>query len=473
MAKSSSTSAAAIDLSKLIDLKATDVTPMLEDLQGNILKGHGRENTVHVFLHFKPEMATEIRKLIKHFATDFVTNAWQQNAETEDFRAFGISGSVFGNFLLSAAGYAALGVTSGLADASFKGGMKAAKETLQDPEPKDWDKGYREEIHAMLLLADDDVAYLHTKARDLMTKWRRVASIVAVESGKAMVNKNNDHIEHFGYVDGRSQPLFTVQDIEREQLKGDGTTVWDPSAPPNLVLVSDPGGDANSLGSYFVFRKLEQNVRGFKQREDELAEALGLLGEDKELAGAMVVGRFEDGTPAALQKGEGMHHPVPNNFSYESDPDGARCPFSAHIRKTNPRGDTVRKFGVSDESERSHRIARRGITYGERLKHPSDDPSFDEMPTDGVGLLFMCFQSNIGNQFEFMQSAWANNPGFVTPDAGVDPVIGQANGGEAPQNWPKEWGNAHETIAFDFKGFVKMLGGEYFFAPSLTFLKNL
>ncbi len=33
--------------------------------------------------------------------------------------------------------------------------------------------------------------------------------------------------------------------------------------------------------------------------------------------------------------------PVPNNFDYESDTAGAKCPFQAHIRKTNPRGGGV------------------------------------------------------------------------------------------------------------------------------------
>jgi deferrochelatase/peroxidase EfeB len=187
------------------------------------------------------------------------------------------------------------------------------------------------------------------------------------------------------------------------------------------------------------------------------------------LAGALVVGRFEDGTPVALQRGEGMHNPVPNNFNY-AIARRSSLSFQAHVRKTNPRGDTVRQFGVPDEDERGHRIARRGIIYGKRLKHPSAEQTPDEMPTGGVGLLFMCFQSDIANQFEFMQSSWANNSSFVKSGTGVDPVIGQTTGGEPPQNWPKEWGNAHSTIPFDFHSFVKMLGGEYFFAPCISFL---
>ncbi len=44
----------------------------------------------------------------------------------------------------------------------------------------------------------------------------------------------------------------------------------------------------------------------------------------------------------------------------------------------------------------------------------------------------------------------------------------------ATQNWPKEWDDlAAGTLPLSFQGFVKMRGGEYFFAPSLNFLKSV
>ena len=39
-----------IDINRSIDHTATAVAPLLEDLQGNILKGHGRDHSVHLFL---------------------------------------------------------------------------------------------------------------------------------------------------------------------------------------------------------------------------------------------------------------------------------------------------------------------------------------------------------------------------------------------------------------------------------------
>jgi Dyp-type peroxidase family len=288
--------------------------------------------------------------------------------------------------------------------------------------------------------------------------------VLGAESGLAMKNANGDGVEHFGYVDGRSQPLMLVEDVEWERAHTDGTSVWDPTRPLRQALVSCPGGSANSFGSYFVFRKLEQDVKGFKDAEDRLAKDLGLKGDDKERTGALVVGRFEDGTPVVLQKSDGMHHPVPNNFNYKDDPDGQKCPFHAHIRKTNPRGESVGSFAATEEEERSHLIVRRGITYGKRKKDMSDKPSKD------VGLLFMCFQSSIENQFEFMQKFWANNADFVKPGEGIDPMIGQGSG--PTQSWPPQWGEADKK-KISFEGFVTMKGGEYFFAPCISFLKSL
>jgi deferrochelatase/peroxidase EfeB len=164
-----------------------------------------------------------------------------------------------------------------------------------------------------------------------------------------------------------------------------------------------------------------------------------------------------------------MEKPVPNNFTYDDDEDARKCPFHAHIRKVNPRGGTGNL-----KEERKHRIVRRGITYGERQVEPKDDPSLDQMPTTGVGLLFMCFQSSLANQFGFLQKKYANSPDFVKADTGLDPLIGQKEANACPigQQWPREWGKAGVT-RFHFGDFVKLKGGEFFFAPSIPFLTNL
>jgi len=105
---------------------------------------------------------------------------------------------------------------------------------------------------------------------------------------------------------------------------------------------------------------------------------------------------------------------------------------------------------------------------------PKDDPTLDQMPRDGVGLLFMCFQSNLADQFGFLQKIYANSPDFAKTGTGIDPVIGQKELNACPmaQHWPREWGKAGEKD-FHFGDFVKLKGGEFFFSPSIPFLKGL
>jgi len=452
---------------------------LLNNLQGNILQGHGRDRSVHIFLHFNGDR-NAVKKWINDLANaERITSAQQQLDENEQYRRYRIPGRLFMNFVLSAKGYEYLDpMLKGnprFHDSAFRFGMRAAQHRLNDPLEKTWEEEYRKELHAMILLADDNESYLLRKTRELLAEVKAHAEICALEHGRVMRNTQKYPVEHFGYIDSGSQPLFFESAIERERQERDGTDVWPPGAGPDLVLVPDPYGEEKDSagkvvhqhsGSYLVFRKLEQHVRDFKEYEKELAKALGLTGEDAKRAGALVMGRFEDGTPVVLQRTAGLVAPVPNNFTYDADPHGQKCPFQAHIRKVNPR----------QKGYKFPRIVRRGITYGHREKEPKDNPSLEELPNKDVGLLFICYQRNIEKQFEVLQYYWANDPRLPHgQNPGIDPVIGQPGGmGAGEQKWPMQWGDSTaKPKAFDFHGFVTLKGGEYFFAPSIYFLKNI
>lgn len=442
-----------------------DLRKPLESLQGNILRGHGRDHSVHIFLRFKKGKETDVKRWIRNLA-DRITSAQQQLDETEQYREYGIPGRLFMSFFLSANGYRYLYPDPKgrlrFNDEPFLYGMKAAQHRLNDPSIEAWEKGYQNNIDAMVLLADDNKPSLLLEAGRLLDDVKPHAEVRVVEHGRVMRNRQDYPVEHFGFVDGSSQPLFFQSDIERERQKGGGTNVWNPGAGPDLVLAPDPHGrEGWDSGSYMVFRKLQQDVRGFKEYEQKLAHTLGLTGEDAKRAGALVVGRFEDGTPIVRQPTVGQRT---NNFIYDQDPNGGRCPLQAHIRKVNPR-----KKGMP-------RLVRRGITYGERKKQPWDNPNLDELPSEGVGLLFICYQRNIAQQFEVLQYLWANDPRLPREqEPGIDPIIGQPGGnGAGQQKWPAQWNDPREKhVSFNFYGFVTLKGGEYFFAPSIYFLKNI
>jgi Dyp-type peroxidase family len=444
---------------------------VLDELQANIVKAHVRDHLSVLFLSFGD--AAEAKAFLSA-VTPLIKSAKTHLVEVDSFKDNGNQGTSYVGLGLTAHGYAALGVPAENtpADGSFGAGMKspATRTKLKDPPKSGWEDTYQDTIDAVILIGDATDAAMSAKRTEVELLLPDSITILGEEAGVAQINANGDGIEHFGYVDGRSQPLFLIEDIDNERDTTDGTGEWDPAFAPDRVLVADPAAPdpAAHFGSYFVFRKLEQNVRRFKQAEEDLADSLGLTGDDRERAGAMLVGRFEDGTPLTLQRTGGSHEPVENDFSYVSDPNGLKCPFHAHIRKTNPRED--------GPGFRNPVMARRGQTYGERADDPNGDLPPSARPSGGVGLLFMAFNADIAGQFEFTQASWANNVNFpptpnqVTP--GVDPVMGQGKR-ETDQTNAPVWGGENVKTSAPAPQAVTLKGGEYFFMPSLAFLRTL
>jgi len=317
----------------------------------------------------------------------------------------------------------------------------------------------------MLLVADDDRGRLDAIVAEISGELAAISERIFVERGDQLTfdfggGRDKVEIEHFGHQDGISQPRMIKQDAETEIGQRGGTN-WNPVAPLKLGFVEETAG-SDKFGSYLVFRKLGQNVRAFRAARDALAAALG---SDVETAAALAVGRFRDGRPV-IPTTVKQQDADPNDFSFNTDPTAAQCPFQAHIRKTNPRGDIVRILHQTEEFERSIRILRRGITFGERLdlKPGATLPP----PETGVGLLFMCYQADL-NQFIIQQDG-ADSNDFVNPATGPDAVLG-VNASPVAQQWPVNGKPAAKS--FSMSNFITLLGGEYFFAPSPAFLKSL
>jgi deferrochelatase/peroxidase EfeB len=540
-----------------IDFRDEQYRELLRKLQGNILKGHGRDYTINIFLQFHVQ-GDELRKVLRWLAKEYVTSAYEQLAERDRYKRFAVPGGLFGNLFLSREGYEGLQLASGTIDEWFReddaassgvsqtlflDGMYESRDEFHDvlPEAEEGKRqplevAYQDKtIHAMVLLADDTRPYLLRTASALMNylECENIATVVAVEHGEVLRNANSDGIEHFGYVDGRSQPLFLKSDFRmpegaesgarrRERIAGQPDDAengkaefWDPFAQLKLALVRDPAvDDPSAFGSFYVFRKLEQDVRRFAIAEQQLADALGLKGADRERAGAMIVGRFRDGTPLTLSQTPGFIPAKANDFRYDGldanfaqsarapiDTYGLKCPFQAHIRKVNPRQNvnvSGRKPTVEENAanDREHRIVRRGMPYGTR--EPRVIQNLEDLPSRGVGLLFACFQASLVTQFGFMQRKWASDIGFIVngekeDQTGLDGIIGQRRQGETivPQHWRPVYGDTPQenaeaqpapsdimftryrgthTTDFQVNGFVKFRGGEFLFAPSLTFL---
>lgn len=460
-----------------------DTAAMLAELQPNILKGHARDHLTLLFLRFDQTAAA--RAFVRGLAVSTTGRPLMKSARTHleeiaAFKATGTPGTPYVGLGLTAAGYAALGIPASQhpRDRSFRRGMQQAP--LGDPPPSRWEPHLRGGLHAVVLVADATRASRDralARVRALVRRTREIA-ILGEETGQGMRNADGDCVEHFGFVDGRSQPLFLKEDLGEEIGRTDGATVWNPGLGAGRAIVPDRAAPVPRVqfGSYLVFRKLEQNVQLFMREKAALAERLHLAPADVARAGAMIIGRFEDGTPLALQRTAGMHNPVPNDFTYNSDPDGTKCPLFAHIRKVNPRGSG----SFSEVRERRHLMVRRAQTYGVRTDGVQDG-RLSTKPTGGVGLLFMAFNASIAEQYEFVQQAWANNPWFpvVGPgDRAPGPDLLAGQGARPRITCPLTWGTGqdHPTATKAVAPpapVVAMKGGEYFFMPSLAFLRNV
>ena len=469
-----------------------NVAAFLNDLQANILKGHGRQHTGNMFLSFQGMQPDAVAGVLRSLGNSCTSAA--QQLLTNKRNPPHLDGGTVRCLFLAAGGYKALGAKAQMpSEPSFANGMEASGTVLNDPPRSAWNQvGWRGRApDAMFMVADaDDDAV--TADLEQVEGWLNGtgATILVIERGLQQFREFRpgikEGVEHFGYVDGRSQPLFLAQDIALEPK-----TTWDPVFPPSQFIVADPNGRMPmSAGSFFVFRKLEQNVRAFNAAETALGEALFGAGASQNLldrSGAMVVGRFEDGTPLTASC-DALAAVPPNDFTYAADADGGKCPFHAHIRKVNPRGDIERLTGSPDPAPGRIRImARRGITYGADRPHTPDLSDFADVdtktePEKDVGLLFMAYMASVKNQFEFTQQSWADNPAFAGniapahphPPTGIDPVIGQSSvPGDRDHTYSSPCDPPLAPTKVSFGQFVTLQGGDYFFAPSLSFLRGL
>jgi Dyp-type peroxidase family len=408
------------------------------------------------------------------------------------------------NIALTAAGFEILEAPSRDAfPEDFRQGMRARAEVIGDvgpSAPSEWAEPFKSEvIHAVLVFAADDLDDL-TEEYDLIKGTMAQHNVTEVGSpieGDARPDPMRGH-EHFGFKDGVSQPgiegLTESSHEGTDQIAageficgypGEGEEASpspvdngysQPPAPPLPTGLPEWTKD----GSFLVFRRLRQDVGGFRQA---MADQAGEVGISSDQLGAKLVGRWPSGAPLAHTPGEqeGLDPEAAdpkeadpdvladgriNNFNYDADPEGRLMPRAAHIRKANPRSQTPP--GKADSNR--HRILRRGITYGLDFNEETEGPYAETIPDErDRGLLFLSYQASIERGFEFIQNHWVSQPDFPRNGDGEDAVIAQRDE-PRPFTLPQKEGDPH---ALSFAQWVHTRGGEYFFAPSISALKLL
>jgi deferrochelatase/peroxidase EfeB len=275
----------------------------------------------------------------------------------------------------------------------------------------------------------------------------------------------------------------------------------DPSALDLPFAEDQPGKkDLGRNGTYLVMRQLTQDVRGFWQFLDWVSNSKP---EERYKLGSLMVGRaFGDGSPLVPLSREAIpgiteqyNGIQQNQFTYDSDIDGTRCPYGAHIRRANPRspdipGDPkglistlIRTLGFGNRniredliaSTRFHRILRRGREYGRKIT--PEEALQPAPPADGeTGLHFFAINSNIQRQFEFIQAAWLMSTKFDGMMEESDPLLGNrapAIGCPFTNTFSVLQSGGIRKRIMGLPQFINVQGGAYFFLPGISALRYL
>lgn len=316
-------------------------------------------------------------------------------------------------------------------------------------------------------------------------------------------NKLPNSKEHFGFRDGISQP--TIKGLHKTKEKFNALAPGEfilghkneydetPDCPTidtelDNHLQLKPGKSGKSLlgynGSYLVFRQLQQDVHSFWQYVDEQSkdEYNKSHPQQRLLFASKMVGRWPNGKiikqGATAQPSTGISNGPENNFTFEKDKKGFGCPIGSHIRRSNPRATLDGQKDAKDAltTANRHRILRRGRPYGKPLASSMQAEDILDKGNDELerGLLFLCLNSDIARQFEFVQQTWLNNSKFRSLYTEVDPISGVKPDAELSSgNHFTIQGKPFRHRLRQVPPFITVKGGAYFFLPSVRALKFL
>ena len=461
------------------------------DIQGVVVNGYGRLNHSR-FVLLKITDAQAAKRWLTHIASQ-VSSAQRRRGEDE------LPGAQT-NIAFTLSGMEKLGLPHQELSAfprEFQMGMAAPERARRlgdfgDNAPESWEFGgpNTPAIDLLLMLYAQDEAILDQTTRHALSAQPTSSGIEEVFRQSSIRHDGN---EPFGFRDGISQPVIVGTAgkplpgqsvlkageflLGHEDEYGDLMPVPTVSREldPDRILVVDSSQPNRATfghnGTFLVFRKLAQDVEGFRNFLDRATRNPdGSSNPDRaKLLGAKMMGRWPSGAPLTLAPEKdnpelGRNKYRNNDFGFaKSDIDGFACPVGSHIRRANPRdalafpAEPIRSLNLSNR----HRIIRRGRPYRE----------VSQLTAEVVeqGILFLAINASIVRQFEFIQQSWLNNPKFNGLYDERDP-LSSANPGDGMMTIQAK--PVRERL-HGLPRFVTMRGGAYFFLPSIRALKFL
>ncbi|MDT0344225.1 Dyp-type peroxidase [Streptomyces litchfieldiae] len=479
------------------------------EIQGDILAGFKKDHVQLLFLTFgDPELARRWLGRLRHrvaatrevAAFNEAFSRARRNAAGGDphnlnavWRAVSFTYSGLAELV---GGDPIADVPAGTTQWAFREGAARRADALGDTGPSDpatwlFGAGHNDPVHAVLTVAADRAEDLRAALAREQEEIATHRLAIAFEQYGATLEGVRRGKEHFGFKDSISQP--GVQGFDEPdpanteyQLGKPGTRIIPAGeflighATDHRLPAALPDWMVN--GSFHVVRRLAQDVPGWWA---QIADLLGALKErgavppeaTSEWLAARMFGRWRSGTPVVKSPDSDLPaHPgaeADNDFGFKDDLDGRITPLFSHLRKANPRDglkvrpDQPEPLGLKGALD-GRRIMRRGVPYGMPFD-PAGGPG--NGPDAPRGMVFVCYQADLLEQFEFIQRTWVEGDNFPErPEAvGRDAVIGREGAVSFPAGGASSAGNVPLTL----RQFVRTEGCVYAFAPSLPALKRL
>ncbi|MBL4604565.1 MAG: Dyp-type peroxidase [Flavobacteriaceae bacterium] len=358
--------------------------------------------------------------------------------------------------------------------------------------PDRWRWGSNDDkLHMVLIFHAKDKPAMNTFIEEEKKRLNKTGGITIIKEMKGYLNPDNK--EPFGFHDGISQPVIKgsgrsgpendliatgefLMGYKNEHNQYPYSPLLDTDQGNTTLLKEDAAGsgkkDLGHNGTFMVFRQMEQHVDDFwNYMTDKTKNEDGSINEEAKIKlASKCIGRWPSGASLVNFPDKDPGGDLSNDdFGYaDKDPDGLRCPYGSHLRRNNPR-DAFRWYDKKQSLKvtRRHRIIRRGRTY-EIPSNAGDDKK-------ETGLHFICFNANLELQFEFIQHAWSNNNQLRHLSNDIDVIIGVPPEGD-PNNEKRQFTIQAEPVnkyIDDWKRFVTIRGGEYYFFPSISVINYL
>lgn len=344
----------------------------------------------------------------------------------------------------------------------FKQGMAARAALLNDigkNSPSNWEAPFGTgDAHLLVTItarSADDLSKVMDQARQAHDGLSDVKVVYNMEYSSLPEGRNP-----FGYKDGLHNP----------HVEGSGPRIYPGFTPPvkagefvmgypdeQGAIASQPSPDALRInGTFAAMRKFHANVAAFRTYLRDNSSGP----EDEELLAAKMVGRWRSGAPLVLAPEHddpelGADQNRNDVFNYSDDMRGLKCPFSAHIRRINPR-DALKNDLVAVNL---HHFLRRGMNYGS----PLPEGAYED---DGAerGGVFLLVGAKLHQQFEFIQSQWIGDGNFINLGREQDPIVGNP-GPDSVFTIQKE---PVRRRLHGLPQFLVVRAGEYLFLPGLN-----